>query len=211
MEQDEAMGLIPFFVSTTLGTTGCCSFDNLLEIGSVCQQFPTVWLHVDSAYAGSSFICPELRSTLNGIEYADSINLNTNKWLLTSFDCSCLWVRDRYKLTSALVVNPLYLQHDHAGTIDYRHWGVPLSRRFRSLKLWFVLRTYGISGLQKYIRNHCQLAKQFEISVRSDKRFEICNEVKVYTFYNRSRFSFLPDNTHIFFFTLLHSFTPLRK
>lgn len=179
MEQDTAMGLIPFFVSTTLGTTSCCSFDNLLEIGSVCKQYPTVWLHVDAAYAGSAFICPEFRGLLNGIEYADSFNLNANKWLLTNFDCSALWVKDRYKLTSALVVDPLYLQHGHHGAIDYRHWGVPLSRRFRSLKLWFVLRTYGISGLQKYIRRQCQLAKKFEAMVRADKDFEIANDVKV--------------------------------
>lgn len=173
------MGLIPFFVSTTLGTTSCCSFDNLLEIGLVCNQFPTVWLHVDAAYAGSAFICPEFRGLLNGIEYADSFNLNPNKWLLTNFDCSALWVRDRLKLTSALVVDPLYLQHGHEGAIDYRHWGVPLSRRFRSLKLWFVLRNYGISGLQKYIRRHCKLAKYFESLVRSDRAFEVVNDVKV--------------------------------
>lgn len=131
MEQDEAMGLIPFFVSTTLGTTSCCSFDNIPEIGLVCQQFETVWLHVDAAYAGSAFICPEFRSLMNGVQYADSFNLNTNKWLLTNFDCSCLWVKDRFKLTCALVVDPLYLQHGYAGAVDYRHWGIPLSRRFR--------------------------------------------------------------------------------
>lgn len=179
MEQDEAMGLIPFFVSTTLGTTSCCSFDNLLEIGVACQQFPTVWLHVDASYAGSAFICPEFRGLLHGIEYADSFNLNPNKWLLTNFDCSCMWVKDRIKLTSALVVDPVYLQHGFAGAIDYRHWGVPLSRRFRSLKLWFVLRNYGISGLQNYIRRQCQLAKKFESMVRTDKNFEITNDVKV--------------------------------
>ncbi|XP_050537231.1 tyrosine decarboxylase isoform X2 [Daktulosphaira vitifoliae] len=179
MEQDEAMGLIPFFVSTTLGTTSCCSYDNIVEIGQVCQQFDTVWLHVDAAYAGSAFICPEFRYLMNGIQYADSFNLNTNKWLLTNFDCSCLWVKDRYKLTCALVVDPLYLQHGYAGAIDYRHWGIPLSRRFRSLKLWFVLRTYGITGLQKYIRRHCQLAKRFERLVRSDNKYEISNDVKM--------------------------------
>lgn len=182
MDQDAAMGLIPFFVSTTLGTTSCCSFDNLLEIGMVCKSFQTVWLHVDAAYAGSAFICPEFRDLLNGIEYAHSFNMNPNKWLLTNFDCSALWVRDRYKLTSALVVDPLYLQHGYAGAIDYRHWGIPLSRRFRSLKLWFVMRNYGISGLQKYIRRHCQLAKTFEKLVRSDKAFEVINDVKVSIF-----------------------------
>ncbi|KAK4875667.1 hypothetical protein RN001_012089 [Aquatica leii] len=180
MGEDEARGLVPFFVSTTLGTTSCCSFDNLMEIGPVCKRFPCVWLHVDAAYAGNSFICPELKYLLNGIEYADSFNTNPNKWLLVNFDCSTLWVRDRIRLTSALVVDPLYLQHGYSdSSIDYRHWGVPLSRRFRSLKLWFVLRSYGISGLQKYIRLHIDLAKRFESSVLKDPRFEVCNDVKL--------------------------------
>ncbi|XP_017779570.1 PREDICTED: tyrosine decarboxylase [Nicrophorus vespilloides] len=180
MEEDETMGLVPFFVSTTLGTTSCCSFDNLMEIGPICSKFPCVWLHVDGAYAGNAFICPELKPLLQGIEYADSFNTNPNKWLLVNFDCSTLWVRDRMRLTSALVVDPLYLQHGYSDTsIDYRHWGVPLSRRFRSLKLWFVMRSYGISGLQNYIRHHIKLAKQFELLVLNDRRFEVCNEVKL--------------------------------
>lgn len=104
MEEDEQQGLIPFFVSTTLGTTGSCAFDDLAEIGEALQRFPSVWLHVDAAYAGNSFICPELKYLLKGIEYADSFNTNPNKWLLTNFDCSTLWVRDRIRLTSALVV-----------------------------------------------------------------------------------------------------------
>lgn len=115
-----------------------------------------------------------------GIEFADSFNTNPNKWLLVNFDCSCLWVRCRIQLTSALVVDPLYLQHANSDeAIDYRHWGIPLSRRFRSLKLWFVMRKYGISGLQKYIRNHIELAKQFEKLVRCDRRFEVVNDVKL--------------------------------
>ncbi|XP_037955064.1 aromatic-L-amino-acid decarboxylase [Teleopsis dalmanni] len=180
MEEDELQGLVPFYVSTTLGTTGSCAFDNLPEIGKEIQKFPCVWLHVDGAYAGNAFICPELKPLLKGIEYADSFNTNSNKWLLTNFDCSTLWVRDRIRLTSALVVDPLYLKHGYSETaIDYRHWGVPLSRRFRSLKLWFVLRSYGISGLQSYIRHHIELAKRFEQHVLKDKRFEICNEVKL--------------------------------
>ncbi|XP_034248276.1 tyrosine decarboxylase [Thrips palmi] len=180
MEEDEAAGLVPFFVSTTLGTTSCCSFDNLMEIGPVCRRFPCVWLHVDGAYAGNSFICPELKPLLDGIQYADSFNTNPNKWLLTSFDISCLWVRDRLRLTSALVVDPLYLQHGYSeSAIDYRHWGVPLSRRFRALKLWFVMRSYGIEGLRQYIRHHIKLAKSFEARVLKDPRFEVCNEVKL--------------------------------
>ncbi|CAG9865313.1 unnamed protein product [Phyllotreta striolata] len=180
MEKDKANGLLPFFVSAILGSTGCCSFDSLEEIGPVCKEQACTWLHVDAAYAGNAFICPELKAYLNGAEYMDSFNTNPNKWLLTNFDCSCLWVKNRYRLTSALVVDPLYLQHANSDeAIDYRHWGIPLSRRFRSLKLWFVIRKYGLSGLQKYIRNHINLAKHFESLVRKDKRFEIVNDVKL--------------------------------
>ncbi|KAI4461333.1 group ii pyridoxal-5-phosphate decarboxylase [Holotrichia oblita] len=150
------------------------------EIGPVCKSQPCTWLHVDGAYAGNSFICPELRPLMAGIEYADSFNTNPNKWLLVNFDCSCLWVRDRIRLTSALVVDPLYLQHANSDdAIDYRHWGIPLSRRFRSLKMWFVIRKYGLSGLQKYIRNHIRLAKHFESLVKKDNRFEVVNDVKL--------------------------------
>lgn len=111
-----------------------------------------------------------------------------------NFDCSTLWVRDRIRLTSALVVDPLYLKHGYSdAAIDYRHWGVPLSRRFRSLKLWFVLRSYGISGLQKYIRHHIQLAKRFEQHVVKDKRFEVCNDVKVMIVYKISSTFYLTE------------------
>lgn len=180
MEKDKANGLVPFFVSAILGSTGTCSFDNLQEIGPICKAEPSTWLHVDAAYAGNAFICPELKYLLKGIEYADSFNTNPNKWLLTNFDCSCLWVKSRIKLTSALVVDPLYLQHANSDeAIDYRHWGIPLSRRFRALKLWFVIRKYGLSGLQNYIRNHIKLAKYFESLMRKDLRFEVVNNVRL--------------------------------
>ncbi|XP_063359548.1 tyrosine decarboxylase [Cydia amplana] len=178
MEEDEEAGRVPFFVSLTLGTTSCCSYDDLPGVGPIVRKYPCVWLHVDAAYAGSAFLCQEHKHHLAGVEYADSFNTNTNKLMLTNFDCSLLWVTNRYLLTSALVVDPLYLQHcyDHTA-IDYRHWGIPLSRRFRSLKLWFMLRSYGISGLQRYVRRHCELAKYFEQLVRKDDRFEVCNKV----------------------------------
>ncbi|CAB3403995.1 unnamed protein product [Caenorhabditis bovis] len=177
IQEDRNLGLIPFFVSTTLGTTSCCSFDVLSEIGPICEE-NELWLHVDAAYSGSAMICPEFRYLLNGIEYAMSFNTNPNKWLLINFDCSTMWVRDRFKLTQALVVDPLYLQHSWMDkSIDYRHWGIPLSRRFRSLKLWFVIRMYGVEGLQKYIREHVRLAKRMEAHLRADPKFEIVNEV----------------------------------
>ncbi|KAF7493090.1 Tyrosine decarboxylase [Sarcoptes scabiei] len=179
IEEDKRNGLVPFFVSATLGTTSCCSFDALYEIGPLCSE-KNLWLHVDAAYAGNAFICPEFQYLMKGIEFASSFNMNPNKWMLVNFDCSLLWVKDRFKLTQALVVDPLYLQHSFSErAIDYRHWGIPLSRRFRSLKLWFVIRNYGIDGLQKYIREHVRLAKRFEKLVRQDDRFEVANEVKL--------------------------------
>ncbi|CAJ0606705.1 unnamed protein product [Cylicocyclus nassatus] len=177
IQEDRNLGLIPFFVSTTLGTTSCCSFDVLSEIGPVCEE-NELWLHVDAAYAGSAMICPEFRHLMNGIEYAMSFNTNPNKWMLVNFDCSTMWVKDRFKLTQALVVDPLYLQHSWTDkSIDYRHWGIPLSRRFRSLKLWFVIRCYGVEGLQKYIREHVRLAKKMEALLRADQTFEIIGDV----------------------------------
>uniref|UniRef100_A0A8C7EU18 Aromatic-L-amino-acid decarboxylase n=1 Tax=Neovison vison TaxID=452646 RepID=A0A8C7EU18_NEOVI len=179
LEKDKAEGLIPFFLVATLGTTSCCSFDNLLEVGPICNE-ENMWLHIDAAYAGSSFICPEFRHLLNGVEFADSFNFNPHKWLLVNFDCSAMWVKKRTDLIGAFKLDPLYLKHSHqdSGLItDYRHWQLPLGRRFRSLKMWFVFRMYGVKGLQAYIRKHVQLAREFECLVRQDPRFEICAEV----------------------------------
>lgn len=179
LEKDKAAGLIPFFVVATLGTTSCCSFDRLSEVGPICNR-EDLWLHVDAAYAGSAFICPEFRHLLNGVEFADSFNFNPHKWLLVNFDCSAMWVKKRVNLTGAFKLDPVYLQHSHqdSGLItDYRHWQLPLGRRFRSLKMWFVFRMYGVKGLQAHIRKHVQLAHEFESLVRQDPRFEVCAEV----------------------------------
>lgn len=177
IEEDRKMGLHPFYVCGTLGTTAVCSFDNLNEIGQICEE-ENLWLHVDAAYAGSALICPEFRHLLKGIERVNSFNMNPSKWMLVNFDCSAMWVRDRKILTNALTVDPLYLQHSHSDkAVDFRHWGIPLSRRFRSLKLWFVIRTYGVEGLQSYIREHCRLAKKFESLVKNDDRFETKGKV----------------------------------
>ncbi|XP_060584603.1 aromatic-L-amino-acid decarboxylase-like [Ruditapes philippinarum] len=177
IEEDRRMGLIPFYVCATLGTTGCCSYDNIQELGEVCAK-ERVWLHVDAAYAGNALICPEYQHLLKGVENVSSINFNPNKWMLVNFDCSLMWVRDRKALTSALTVDPVYLQHEHDDKeLDFRHWGIPLSRRFRALKLWFVLRMYGVDGLQNYIRRHVKLAKLFEEYVRNNDLFELVGKV----------------------------------
>ncbi|GIY37233.1 aromatic-L-amino-acid decarboxylase, partial [Caerostris extrusa] len=144
------------------------------------SQREKIWLHIDAAYAGSSFICEEYRPLLNGVEYADSFNFNPHKWLLVNFDCSAMWVKNQSEITGAFCVNPTYLKHDKEGQIpDYRHWQIPLGRRFRSVKLWFVFRMFGVEGLRKYIRKHVELAKEFANLVESDNRFEIPTPVKL--------------------------------
>jgi len=177
IREDRKQGLIPFFYIATLGTTSCCSFDNILELGPICQK-ENVWMHIDAAYAGSAFICPEYRPILNGVEFADSFNFNPHKWLLINHDCSAMWLKDREEIEGAFNVDPTYLQHEYQGQIpDYRHWQIPLGRRFRSLKLWFVMRLYGQEGLRQYIRHHISLAHQFESLVEADDRFEITTPV----------------------------------
>ncbi|XP_069960145.1 aromatic-L-amino-acid decarboxylase-like [Cherax quadricarinatus] len=171
--KDKALGLIPFFVVGTMGATAACSFDNLREIGEVAQEFG-LWCHVDAAYAGSAMVCEEFRYLMDGVELADSFNFNPHKWLLVNFDCSAMWIKDASDVVGAFNVDPLYLKHEQQGQVpDYRHWQIPLSRRFRSLKLWFVMRLYGKHGLQAHIRKQVDLAHQFETRVKKDPRFEI--------------------------------------
>ncbi|XP_056631560.1 aromatic-L-amino-acid decarboxylase-like isoform X1 [Diorhabda sublineata] len=177
IQDDLEAGLIPFYAVATLGTTSSCTFDRLDEIGPVCNKY-NVWLHVDAAYAGSAFICPEYRYLMKGIERADSFNFNPHKWMLVNFDCSAMWLKDPTWLVNAFNVDPLYLKHDQQGSApDYRHWQIPLGRRFRSLKLWFVLRLYGIENIQAHIRKQIGLAHHFESLVKADGRFEITQEV----------------------------------
>ncbi|KAF7659401.1 hypothetical protein LDENG_00297890 [Lucifuga dentata] len=179
VEEDKAAGLIPFYFCATLGTTPSCAFDDITELGPLCNE-ENVWMHIDAAYAGSAFICPEFRPLLYGIEFADSFSFNPHKWLLVNFDCSAMWVKKRSDIIGAFKMDPVYLRHENqeSGLVtDYRHWQIPLGRRFRSLKMWFVFRMYGLKGLQAHVRKQVALAKEFESLVRADKRFEICAEV----------------------------------
>ncbi|XP_039298913.1 histidine decarboxylase [Nilaparvata lugens] len=117
--QDRNKGLIPFFLCATLGTTGACAFDNLQELGPICEK-ERLWLHVDAAYAGTAFICPEFRKWLNGVHYADSIAFNPSKWMMVHFDCTAMWVKNSGSLHRTFNVEPLYLQHENSGlAIDY--------------------------------------------------------------------------------------------
>lgn len=174
---DLAAGLIPCFVCATLGTTSSTANDPLAEIARVVRQAaPSAWLHIDAAHSGAAFICPELRAPLRGVEAFDSFAFNPHKWLLTNFDCNCLWTRSPSDLIDAMTITPEYLRNQATDTgkvVDYRDWHIPLGRRFRSLKLWLVMRHYGLQGLRAHIREDLALAEHFESLVRADPRFEI--------------------------------------
>lgn len=179
MRADRDAGALPFFVAATVGTTSSNAMDPLPAIGRVCREYGA-WLHVDAAMSGTAALCPEFRHFLAGLELADSFNFNPHKWMLTNFDCSCFWVMDRAALTGALGILPEYLKNraSAAGTvIDYRDWQVPLGRRFRALKLWFVIRYFGVEGLQHHIRRHVALAQEFAAWVAADGDFELAAPV----------------------------------
>jgi len=175
IDADRDAGEIPLFVCATVGTTSSTAIDPVGPIGEVCAA-RGVWLHVDAAYAGAATVCPEHRWLLEGVERADTYNFNPHKWMLTNFDCSALWTRRRETLVGALSITPEYLRNrasDAGAVIDYRDWQIPLGRRFRALKLWFVLRHYGVDGIRAHIRKGVDLARRFEDLVRSDDRFEV--------------------------------------
>jgi len=175
VEADRAAGLLPFFVAATIGTTSSNAMDPVAAIAAICRQHG-MWLHVDAAMSGTAAVCPEFRHWFAGVELADSFNFNPHKWMFTNFDCSCFWVRDRAALIRALSILPEYLRNQATATgavVDYRDWQIPLGRRFRALKLWFVIRHYGVEGLQAEIRRHVALAQQFAQWVRDAPDFEL--------------------------------------
>ncbi|GAB4375666.1 MAG: pyridoxal-dependent decarboxylase [Calditrichia bacterium] len=175
IEQDRAEGLIPFFVTATVGTTSSNALDPLEEIGEICQN-QGLWLHVDAAMSGTAAICPEYRYIHNGLERADSYCFNPHKWMFTNFDCDCFYVADRCALIQALSILPEYLRNkatESGAVIDYRDWQIPLGRRFRALKLWFVIRHYGVEGLRYHIRQHVKMAQTFASWIEKSSRFEL--------------------------------------
>lgn len=175
VDADRRAGLIPCFVCATVGTTSSNAMDPVGAIGEVCRRH-NLWLHVDAAMSGTAMLCPEFRHLQNGVEFADSYNFNPHKWMFTSFDCNCFWVADRKALIQTLSILPEYLRNqatESGAVIDYRDWHIQLGRRFRSLKLWFVIRHYGVEGLQHHVREHVGLAQQFAEWVRNDERFEL--------------------------------------
>ncbi len=172
---DRRAGLVPFFAGVTIGTTSSNAIDPVPAIGRICRE-QGIWLHVDAAMSGTAALCPEFRWIQEGLEFADSYSFNPHKWMFTNFDCDCFYVADRANLIRTLTILPDYLRNQatESGTvIDYRDWHVPLGRRFRALKLWFVIRHYGVEGLRLHIRRHVRLAQEFASWVAEDPRFEL--------------------------------------
>ena len=170
---DLAAGCTPLFAVATLGTTGSSGFDPLRPVGELCRAHG-VWLHVDAAWAGSALVLPDQRWMIEGIEHADSFVFNPHKWLLTNFDCSAYFVRDPGALVRTFEILPEYLKTAEAGrVIDYRDWGIPLGRRFRALKLWFVLRSYGVEGVRAHIKAHTDMARTLASEIDATPDFEI--------------------------------------
>jgi aromatic-L-amino-acid/L-tryptophan decarboxylase len=173
IQADRAAGRLPFLVVATRGTTSSMAFDPVAAIGPICRA-EGLWLHVDAAMAGIAALCPELRWVNDGLELADSYCTNPHKWMGVNFDCDLMWVADRAPLLAALSILPEYLRTaaaDAGAVIDYRDWQVPLGRRFRALKLWFVLRLDGIEPVRTMIRHHLALTDGLVQRVAADRRF----------------------------------------
>lgn len=173
---DRSSGFVPTMVAATIGSTSTTAIDPIAEIGAICRA-AGVWLHVDAAYAGVAAVSPGLRWINEGVaDYADSYCTDAHKWLLTNFDATAFWIRDRRHLTGALSILPEYLRNqasDSGAVVDYRDWQIELGRRFRALKLWMVIRWYGAEGLRVHIEGHVALAQELAGWVEADDRFEI--------------------------------------
>ncbi len=171
--RDREAGFVPALVMGTAGTTSSGAVDPLRAIGEICRKHG-VWFHVDAAWAGTAALLPEKRWVLDGAELADSLVFNPHKWMLTNFDCSAYFVRDPGTLVRTFEIHPEYLKTGvDAKVKNYRDWGIALGRRFRALKLWFVVRNYGVEGLQAMVREHLRLAALVKDWVEADSRFEL--------------------------------------
>jgi aromatic-L-amino-acid decarboxylase len=174
-------GCTPLCVVAAIGTTGSTAIDPLRPIAEICRKH-NLWLHVDAAYAGTALLLPEMRWMIDGIELVDSFVFNPHKWMFTNFDCSAYFVADQEALVKTFEILPEYLKTAEGTRVrNYRDWGIQLGRRFRALKLWFVIRTYGVSGLQDMVRTHIELARSFAENVQETADFEILAPVPLAT------------------------------
>ncbi|CAL1537805.1 unnamed protein product [Lymnaea stagnalis] len=183
IEKDKAKGYHPFLVIATVGSIACTSVDQIGKMGPILDaEFPKIWFHIESGYAGSSFICREYQPLLHGIDYADSFSMSAHKWMPVHMDCACLWVKKTAHLTQTFACEdpqgPLYIPADDKNIMaDYRSWSLPMTRRFRAMKLWVVFKLYGVKGLQQKIREDVRRAKELEKLIAEDHRFEVLGDV----------------------------------
>ncbi len=187
--RDIAAGYIPLAVVSTFGTTSSNALDPTGEIGSICEKYGC-WHHVDASYAGTALMLPEVRGLMPGIGRCDSFVVNPHKWMFTNFDCSAYFIRDKQALINTFSILPEYLKTAEDKLVNnYRDWGVPLGRRFRALKLWFVIRTYGISGMQLKIRNHIAFGQWLKAEILKTRGIELMAPVP----FNLVCFRFHPE------------------
>lgn len=173
IEEDLRNGNQPLCIVSGLGTTGSTAIDPLEEISAIAAKYK-VWLHIDAAYAGSVLILPEYQHLISGLEQADSFVFNPHKWLMTNFDCSAYFVKDKGALIRTFEILPEYLKTNQDDQVNnYRDWGIPLGRRFRALKLWFVMRNFGVEGMQKILRNHITWAQEIESDISQHPDYEL--------------------------------------
>jgi aromatic-L-amino-acid/L-tryptophan decarboxylase len=189
MLDDIEQGFRPACVVAAIGTTSSTAMDPLRPIGEICRRH-RVFLHVDAAYAGAAFLLPEMRHLIEGIELADSLVFNPHKWMFTNFDCTAYFVRDKAALVSSFSILPEYLKTPEDQLVNnYRDWGIPLGRRFRALKLWFVIRSYGVEGLQSKIRSHIEYGQRLAALIAAAPDFELMAPVPL----NLVCFRYLPQ------------------
>ncbi|MBW6501618.1 MAG: aspartate aminotransferase family protein [Bacteroidales bacterium] len=176
---DREKGYVPCCVIATIGTTGSAAIDPLEPIGEICDEY-SLWLHVDAAMAGTALILPEFQWMIRGKEYIDSFVFNPHKWMFTNFDCTAYFVKDPEMLVRTFEILPEYLKTRTRGIVkDYRDWGVPLGRRFRALKLWSVIRSYGAEGLREKIRYHISIASRLAGFIAGEPDFELLAPVVI--------------------------------
>lgn len=178
IEEDKKNGFTPFFICATIGTTSSNAIDPVKKLGEISRR-ENCWFHIDAAMSGTAMLCPEFRHFQDGVELADSYCFNPHKWMFTNFDCDVFWVGNRQELINTFSILPEYLRNqatESGEVFDYRDWHIQLGRRFRALKLWFVIRHYGVEGLQFHIRKHIELAQKFKKWVEQSEEFEVVVE-----------------------------------
>jgi len=179
IKDDLSKGFIPMAVVAAVGTTGTLGVDPINEISKICETYK-IWLHVDAAYAGTAMLLPEYQYMIKGIEQADSYVFNPHKWMFTHFDCTAYFVKDKNALVNTFSILPEYLKTKTEGLVnDYRDWGVPLGRRFRALKLWFVIRNFGVEGIQQILRNQIKMTDQLSTRIAGHEAFELVTPTKL--------------------------------